>query len=169
MRLAHLSLARLLHHRPRGLCTVVEGRPAPCPPSSSHDGAMPGAAEQRRVQPTWPATGVSPTRNTRVQLRLSETACGGGVEFLCSHETTAQCCDSSFSVSVAQLVVSVLISPLTSHAGLESYPSQTHLPSQRAQHTCDTCLTLHGSGAEELLRAVQRLGISRETAYSGVW
>ena len=70
------------------------------------------------------------------------------VEFLCSHETTAQCCDSSFSVRVAQLVVSVLLSTLTSHGGLESYQSQTHLPSQRAQHTCDTCLTLHGSGAE---------------------
>ena len=64
------------------------------------------------------------------------------VEFLCSHETTAQCCDSSFSVRVAQLVVSVLISTLTSHAGLESYQSQTHLPSKRAQNTCDTCLTL---------------------------
>ena len=61
----------------------------------------------------------------------------------CSHETTAQCCDSSFSVRVAQLVASVLISTLTSHAGLESYQSQTHLPSQRAQLTCDTCLTLH--------------------------
>ena len=70
------------------------------------------------------------------------------VEFLCSHETKAQCCDSSLSVRVAQLVVPVLISTLTSHAGLESYQSQTHLPSQRAQHTCDTCLTLHCSGAE---------------------
>ena len=47
----------------------------------------------------------------------------GGVEFLCSHETTAQCCDSSFSVRVAQLVVSVLISSSTSHAGLDSYQS----------------------------------------------
>ena len=65
------------------------------------------------------------------------------VEFVCSHETTAQCCDSSFSISVAQLVVSVLINTLTSHAGLESYQSQTHLPSQRAQHTRDTYLTLH--------------------------
>ena len=63
------------------------------------------------------------------------------VEFLCSHETTAQWCDSSFSVRVAQLVASVLFSTLTSHAGLESYQSQTHLPSQRVQHTCDTCLT----------------------------
>ena len=53
-----------------------------------------------------------------------------------------------FSVRVSQLAVSVLLSTLTSHAGLESYQSQTHLPSQRAQHTCDTCLTLHGSGAE---------------------
>ena len=65
------------------------------------------------------------------------------VEFLCSHETTAQCCDSSFSVRVAQLVASVLISTLTSHAGLEPCQSQTHLPSQRAQHTCDTWVTLH--------------------------
>ena len=50
-----------------------------------------------------------------------------------------------------QLVVSVLISTLTLHAGLESYQSQTHLPSQRAQHTCDTCLTLQagdGCGGE---------------------
>ena len=60
-----------------------------------------------------------------------------------SHETLAHCCDSSFSVRVVQVVVSVLISTLTSHAGLESYQTQTHLPSQRAQHTCDTCLTLH--------------------------
>ena len=30
--------------------------------------------------------------------------CGSCVEFLCSHETTAQCCDNSFSVRVAQLV-----------------------------------------------------------------
>ena len=65
------------------------------------------------------------------------------VEFLCSHETIAQRCDSSFSVRVAQLVVSVLIGTLTSHASLESYQPQTHLPSQRAQHTCDTCLTVH--------------------------
>ena len=64
------------------------------------------------------------------------------VEFLCSHETSAPCCDRSFSVRVAQLVVSVLISTLTSHAGPGSYQSQTHLPSQRAQQTCDTCLTL---------------------------
>ena len=63
------------------------------------------------------------------------------VEFLGSHETTAQCCDSSFSVRVAQLVASILISTSTSHAALESYQSQTHLPSQRAQHTWDTCLT----------------------------
>ena len=74
--------------------------------------------------------------------------CGGGVEFLCSHETTAQCCDNSFSVKHAQLVASVLTSTLTSHARFESYQSQTHFPSQRAQHKCDTCLTLHGSGAE---------------------
>ena len=70
------------------------------------------------------------------------------VEFLRSHETAAQCCDSSFSVRVARLVVSVLISTLTSHAGLESYQSPSHLPSRRAQHTCDTCLTLHVGGAE---------------------
>ena len=81
------------------------------------------------------------------------------VEFLCSHETTAQCCDSSFSVRVAQLVASVLISTLTSHAGLESYQSQTHLPSQRAQHTCDTCLTLrpiakHIRDTEQLENAI---------------
>ena len=69
------------------------------------------------------------------------------VEFLCSHEPSAQRCDSSFSVRVAQLIVSVLTTTLTSHAGLEPHQSQTHLPSQRAQHTCDTCLTLHGSGA----------------------
>ena len=55
--------------------------------------------------------------------------CGNCFEFLCSHETTAQCCDSSFSVRVAQLVVPVLISTLTPHAGLESYQSQTQLPS----------------------------------------
>ena len=36
------------------------------------------------------------------------------VEFLCSYETTAQCCDSSFTVTVAQLVVSVLIGTKTS-------------------------------------------------------
>ena len=47
------------------------------------------------------------------------------VEFLCSHETLAQCCDSSFSVRAAQLAVSVLISTMTSYAGLESYQSQT--------------------------------------------
>ena len=41
------------------------------------------------------------------------------------------------------MVASVRISTMTSHGGLESYQSQTHLPSQRAQHTCDTCLTLH--------------------------
>ena len=75
----------------------------------------------------------------------AETPGGGGcgVEFQCSHETTAQRCDSSFSVRVAQLVASVLISTLTSRAGLGSYQSHTHVPSQRAQHTCDTCLTLH--------------------------
>ena len=73
---------------------------------------------------------------------------GAAVQLLCSHETTAQCCDNSFSVSVAQLVVSVLIITLTSHAGLESYQSRTHLSSQPAQHTCDTCLTLHGGGSE---------------------
>ena len=39
------------------------------------------------------------------------------------------------------MVASVLITTSTLHAGLESYQSQTHLPSQRAQHTCDTCLT----------------------------
>ena len=72
----------------------------------------------------------------------------GRLEFLCLHETLAQCRDSSFSVRVAQLAASVLISTLTSHAGLGSCQSQTHLPSQRAQHTCDTCLALHGSGAE---------------------
>ena len=52
----------------------------------------------------------------------------GGVECLCSHETLPQCCDSFFPVRVVELVVSVLISTLTSHAGLESYQSQTHLP-----------------------------------------
>ena len=46
-----------------------------------------------------------------------------------------------FTVRVAQLVVSVLVSTLTSHASLETDQSQTHLPSQRAQHTCDTWLT----------------------------
>ena len=49
------------------------------------------------------------------------------------------------SQSELQLVVSFLISTLTLHAGLESYQSQTHLPSQRAQHTCDTCLTLQAN------------------------
>ena len=48
---------------------------------------------------------------------------GGGVQFLCSHERSAQCCDSSFSVRVVQLVESVLISTLTSHAGLVSHQS----------------------------------------------
>ena len=45
---------------------------------------------------------------------------GGGVEFLCLHETSAQCCDSSFSVRVVLSAVSALISTLTSHADLES-------------------------------------------------
>ena len=48
-------------------------------------------------------------------------------------------------VSELQLVVSFLISTLTSHAGLESYQSQTHLPSQCAQHTCGTCLILQAN------------------------
>ena len=42
--------------------------------------------------------------------------------------------------------MSVLVSTLTLHAGLESYQSQTHLPSQRAQHTCDICLALQAGG-----------------------
>ena len=59
-----------------------------------------------------------------------------------------------FSVRVVQLVVSVLISTMTSHAGLESYQSQT-LCHNNVRSTRDTCLTLHGSGAElkELLCA----------------
>ena len=54
------------------------------------------------------------------------------VVFLCSHETLAQCGDSSFTVRVVQLVASVLISTMSCHARLESY-----------QSTRDTCLTHH--------------------------
>ena len=105
----------------------------------------------RWTQPSFRNYAWEKRKTARSQTWLSLCGGGGGgdgVEFLCSQETTAQCCDSSFSVRFAQLVASVLVSTMTSHAGLESYQSQTHLPSQRAQHTCDTCLTLHGSGAE---------------------
>ena len=36
--------------------------------------------------------------------RIEGRGGAGGVEFLCSHETSAQCCESSFSVRVVQLV-----------------------------------------------------------------
>ena len=57
------------------------------------------------------------------------------------------CCDISFSVRVVQLVVSVLISTMTSHAGLESCQSQTPCH-KNVRSTRDTRLTLHGSGAK---------------------
>ena len=43
MRLAHLT--RLHHQRLRGLCAGRGPSPAPWPPSSSRDGAMPGAGD----------------------------------------------------------------------------------------------------------------------------
>ena len=59
------------------------GGPSPAPwQPYGRDGAMLGAADPcdalptslHRVQPTWLATKVSRTRNTRVRLRLSETS-----------------------------------------------------------------------------------------------
>ena len=62
--------------------------------------------------------------------------------------STLLCCDTSISVRA------VLISTMTAHAGLESCHSRTHCHIN-VRSTRDTCLTLHGSGAElkELRRA----------------
>ena len=64
------------------------------------------------------------------------------VEFLCSHETIAQRCDSSFSVRVAQLVVSALISTLTSHASL-SHISLKHTCHHNVRSTRVTLVSLY--------------------------
>ena len=98
----------------------------------------------RWTQPSFRNYTWEKRKTARSQTWLS--LCGGGgdgVEFLCSRETTAQCCDSSFSVRFAQLVASILVITMTSHAGLESYQSQTHLPSQRAQHTWGHSVSLY--------------------------
>ena len=51
------------------------------------------------------------------------------------------CSDTSISVRVVQLIISVLISTVISHAGLEPYQSHT-LCHNNVSSTRDTCHTL---------------------------